>query len=341
MDKTNRAEEIRNKALELGFDSCGIIGIDAVYDYADKLKERMERIPESKPMLEYAYKYATPNQTYDWAKSIVVCVTRYGKYQVPEHLAGLIGKYYLFDYKLQGYTNECANHLEFEAYLGDLGLKAVRELHGVTAARWAAYKAGLGVIRKNNFFYSEHGGSWVIIETWLIDEELELIGASKQQECPEGCSKCMDACPTAALSRPYCTDMSTCITRLTWGIKCLPSEELRKKMGKWVYGCDECQDACPMNQSKWEQLESYPQLDALAKVISLEKLLTMDDKTLEQVLMPRFWFIRPETIWLWKANALRAMINCYVPEYEPFIRAACSDSDEKVREMANWALSLF
>ena len=34
---------------------------------------------------------------YPWAKSIIICTRRYGKYKIPKHLEGLIAKYYLVD----------------------------------------------------------------------------------------------------------------------------------------------------------------------------------------------------------------------------------------------------
>lgn len=141
-------------------------------------------------MLEPLRKYAFPEETYEWAKSVVVCITRYGKYKIPEHLEGLIGKYYLYDHKLQPSSKGFTDNDAFEAYLKELGLKTAKELHGVPSARWAAYKAGLGVIRKNNFFYTAHG-SWMIIDTWLIDQELELIETPDLPDCPENCTKCV------------------------------------------------------------------------------------------------------------------------------------------------------
>lgn len=327
---------IRNKALELGYDSCGIIKTDAVKEYADKLDERVACFPESKSSYENLYKYAFPEKAYAWAKSIIVCITRYGKYKIPDKISSMIGKYYLYDYKLQQYAKEYGANVKFEAYLNDLGLKTAKELHGVTSGRWAAAKAGLGVIRKNNFLYTKHG-SWVLIDTWLTDREMELTEKPNLPACPKTCSKCVDACPTGALSGPFCTNIGTCITRLTWGIRDLVPEELRDKMGTWIYGCDECQNACPLNKSTWEEVDEYPHLNELAEKITLEKIVTMDDQTFEQAFLPRFWFIRPETAWMWKTNALRAMVNSYEPKYEKSIREACQDNHEKVREMAAWA----
>jgi len=335
MNKNSIEVQIKNKALELGYHSCGIIKTDAVKEYAAKLEERIACFPASKPLYEPFHKYAFPQKNYEWAKSIVVCITRYGKYKIPEQIDNLIGKYYLYDYKLQNYSKEYASNVLFEAYLHDLGLKTAKELHGITSGRWAAFKAGLGVIRKNNFLYTKHG-SWVLIDTWLIDREMELIEKPDLPACPESCTKCIDTCPTCALSEPYCTDMGTCITRLTWGMKDLVPEDLRDKMGKRIYGCDECQNVCPMNKNTWHEAEEYPQLNELAEHITLERILSMDEKTFEQVFLPKFWFIRPETSWMWKTNALRAMVNSYQLKYEKYIREACNDNHEKVREMAVW-----
>ena len=231
MDHNNLAVRIKNQAAELGFDLCGIIKVDAVADYADRLEDRVKTFPESKPLYGFTVKFAQPQKIHDWARSIIVLGYHYGKYKVPESAEGLIGKYYLFDYKFQKYSKEFKNIALFESFLNGLGLKTHRETHGVTAARWAAMKAGLGVIRKNNFFYTRHG-SWVILETWLTDQEMEYHEEETLPPCPENCTKCIDTCPTGALAEPYATNMAECISFLTWGVNKLVPEHLRDKMGK-------------------------------------------------------------------------------------------------------------
>jgi len=332
----NLAVKIRNKALKLGFDSCGIIKVDAVGDYAERLEERIKKFPESKPILENLLRFAYPQKTNDWARSIIVCMYSYGKYKVPKGIDSLIGKYYLFDYKLQKYSKEYANIDLFESYLKDLGLKTARETHGVTAARWAALKAGLGVIRKNNFLYTRHG-SWVILDTWLTDQEMECRETEVLPPCPDNCTKCIDACPTGALMEPYATNMATCVSRLTWSVKDLAPEHLRNLMGKWLYGCDVCQDVCPINKNKWTEEEDYPNLNELANHISLEKIYEMDEETFLNYIQPKFWYINQDRAWLWKCNAIRAMANSYEAKYGDYIKKACHDNNENVREMAVWA----
>ena len=95
MNKDLSAQNIRDMAVSLGFESCGIIKLEALKEYEERLDERIVACPEAKPVLETLRKYAKLKENYDWAKSVIVCITRYGKYNVPESLEGLIGKYYL------------------------------------------------------------------------------------------------------------------------------------------------------------------------------------------------------------------------------------------------------
>lgn len=337
MNNSILAQNIRDIAVNMGFESCGIVKIEALEEYEEKLDERIEMCPASKPVLETLRKYARLKEYYTWAKSVIVCITRYGKYSVPEEFKGLIGKYYLYDHKLQPHSEMAANIISFENYLSSQGIRFYKELHGITSGRLAALKAGLGIIRKNNFLYTR-SGSWVIIDTWLIDCDMELIEPAQYGDCPEGCSKCIDACPTKALSKPYCTDLTTCITRLTWGINDLPPKELRDKMKAWIYGCDECQNVCPMNKFTWETGQNYPGLKELAERFSLENIHYMDENKLADDLLTKFSFIRSENLWIWKVNALRAMANSYKEEYEKYFIEAQRDENEKVREMANWII---
>lgn len=237
---------------------------------------------------------------------------------------------------MQKYDDGFTKKLSFGAFLKALGLKIADELHGITTARWSAAKAGLGIIRRNNFLYTKYG-SWVWIDTWMMDKELEYIETPDVPLCPENCTRCVDACPTCALSAPYSMNMGKCITCLTYNARGAAPENIRDKMGKWLYGCDGCQNACPMNKNKWEEAEDYPGLSELADYITLEKILQMDEKTFTEVICLKFWYIKPDSIWIWKCNALRAMANDYNEKYESYFKDACSDSNENVGKMALWA----
>lgn len=331
------AKEIEKMALSLGYHSCGIIKVDDVSDYADKLTERITRTPENKEKYSGFYSFAQPQKAHPWAKSIVVCVQRYGKYRVPPHTEGLIAKYYLMDGRRDENAPEYQTSVAFEQYLRSTGMQVKTERKfGLTALRWAAHKAGLGIIRRNNFFYADCG-SWVYLEAFLIDEELVLRHESALKPCPPECDRCIRACPTQSLSAPYTMSRATCISCLTtWDGDDLTTEPHSRQMGAWIYGCDACQDACPFNHKKWEEREEYPNLAELCSRISLTQLVTMEYDTLSAVIQPKFWYIGKDRLWKWKVNALNAMRNNYDPQYDEAIRCACDDENEHVRHMAHW-----
>jgi epoxyqueuosine reductase len=331
--------QIKNAALDMGYEKCGIVKISDMHGYKEKLEERIEKIPEAKGFYQSQYRFVHAQDTFPWAKSIVICVRKYAKYHVPEHLQGMIGKTYLFDSRADENSKDFQDSLKFEKYMQELGLRVETERKfGLTALRWAALKAGLGVIRRNNFFYTENG-SWLTLEAWLIDKELEEIETPKVRPCSEKCNLCIKACPSASLSQSYTMNPIACVSCITtFTGRDMPNERYREQIGCWVYGCDACQDACPMNKNRWEGTDEFPGLEEIGEKISLEKILEMDYEFLENVIQPKFWYIPKEDVWKWKVNAINAMVNNYKEQYKNSIYEACKDSHEKVREMAQCAI---
>jgi epoxyqueuosine reductase len=65
-------------------------------------------------------------------------------------------------------------------------------------ARWAAAKAGLGKFGHNNFIYSPEHGSYIWIDTWTVNKELDYDDMPEDaclSVCNEECHKCVKACP--------------------------------------------------------------------------------------------------------------------------------------------------
>lgn len=200
---------------------------------------------------------------------------------------------------------------------------------GITSPRWAAQEAGLGIIRKNNFFYTEKG-SYQHLEAFLIDEPLEHTFKSKLKPCSDKCRLCIQACPTHSLCGAYSMNRSTCVSDLTtWSGWDLRNESLHEHLGDWIYGCDACQDSCPHNKKSCQELEEYPGLEAIGRDFSLAWVVESDYEYLEQVLQPILWYIPPEKSWRYKTNALNAMLNHFRPEYYPAIQKACNDEKDE------------
>ncbi|MDD3846971.1 MAG: 4Fe-4S double cluster binding domain-containing protein [Syntrophorhabdaceae bacterium] len=335
----NREDRIREKALELGYEDCGIIRAGALAGYRDKLEERISRIPMGEKIYGAFRSYADPSAANPAIRSIVVVIVPSYVYDVPDEFDGVYGKAYMFDSRTDENAPFFRVRKEFAAFLESLGLTCtLGGDHGIPApARWAAYQAGLGTIRRNNFFYTEKG-SHNRIEMFAVDEELEFIRDVRLEDCPENCSECIEACPTHTLCAPYTMSMIGCISFQTslsvnMGMG-VPSPEMTEQIGGRLYGCDACQDACPFNNGRWTGGEEFPGLDSLAPSMRPENIMKASYDEIGKTLGRKYWYITPENLWKWKLNALTVMMNGYREEYKASIRLGLDDSNGSVRDFA-------
>jgi epoxyqueuosine reductase len=111
---------------------------------------------------------------------------------------------------------------------------------------WAA-RSGIGWIGKNTNLISRKYGSFVFIGELIVDLELEY-DVSIKDYCGT-CTRCIDACPTGAIVKPYLLDARKCISCFTVEYKEELPSEMKGKFENWVFGCDICQDVCPWNQN--------------------------------------------------------------------------------------------
>ncbi len=112
--------------------------------------------------------------------------------------------------------------------------------------RQFAQRAGVGWIGKNTMSINRELGSYYFLGEIVTTLEMEFDQPATSH-CGN-CTRCIDACPTGALSEPYRLDASKCISYLT--IENRQEEipqELHRQMGDWVFGCDICQQVCPHN----------------------------------------------------------------------------------------------
>jgi epoxyqueuosine reductase len=325
------SEEIKEKALALGYIKCGIIAAAGFPEYVRRLKKRIEQFPASEGFYNNLMPMAAPPEG---ARSIIVAAKGYAHYEIPEGIDGRIGKALLFDARI-AWSDGAKARAALVAFLEEKGVRAVS---GSVPARMAADAAGVGFFGWNNFIYSDVG-SYLWIETILVDTALDydeaLTAAEFKRACGESCRKCVDACPTGALSAPFTMNGPMCAAPQIFSPR-EPSEEMMEKLGVWQYGCDVCQDVCPMNQGKFGGDAVFPRLAEAVEYLSPEKILAMDEDTYKNVILPRFWYSGENGRWKWRANALRAMVNSGGAQYRGLIRDSLDDEDERVRRVARW-----
>ena len=285
---TVTASDIVDKAIELGFDNCGIIPVDMMCGYEVKLEERIERFPQTREKYESFRSSAHLPNMYPWAKAVVIASFWYGKYHIPNGVQDRVAKYYLTDGRRNANSQGYQTSVAFERYLMDCGFRVATDRDfGITALRWAGMQAGIGIIRKNNFFYTEKG-SYQYLEAFLIDRALQHIGENSVRPCAEKCNLCMRACPTGSLEAPYMMCRNTCVSCLTtWDGWDLRAEPLQNRFGKWIYGCDACQDACPYNKNAWKDTEKFPELEEWSSHFTYAEIVLSDYSWLRSVVQPK------------------------------------------------------
>jgi epoxyqueuosine reductase len=110
----------------------------------------------------------------------------------------------------------------------------------------AAMRAGLGWQGKHTNLVSRSFGSWLFLaEVFLA---LDLPPDEPEGDHCGTCSRCIEVCPTGAITGPYRLDARACISYLTIEHKGPIPRVYRAALGNRIFGCDDCLAVCPWNK---------------------------------------------------------------------------------------------
>ena len=112
--------------------------------------------------------------------------------------------------------------------------------------RALARNGGLGWIGKHTCLVDKDGGSWFFLGEIYLDLALP-VDPPATMHCGT-CVRCIDVCPTGAITAPHRLDARRCISYLTIEHEGSIDPELRPLMGNRIFGCDDCQLVCPWNK---------------------------------------------------------------------------------------------
>lgn len=260
-ERARRAEAIKQKAGELGFDKVGVVAAEALDAEVGHFREWLRRGYHG----EMAYLArdpegrTSPHHIFPEAKSVVVVALNY--YTAHQHEVSAAGG---------NGANEKVGKVSRYAWGDDyhdvLGAK-LRELLGWIKGRWPetagkvcvdiqstmdkawAVRAGLGWQGKHTNVITRELGSWVFIGELLLNLELDYETEEIADQCGS-CTLCIDACPTNAIAEPYVVDANLCISHATIESRAAEiREDVASHLEGWLYGCDICQDVCPWNHT--------------------------------------------------------------------------------------------
>src|SRR5437764_3339944 len=138
-----------------------------------------------------------------------------------------------------------------------------------------AAAAGIGWHGKSTMLLNRELGTWFFLAEILTT--LEFAPDALQKNYCGHCTRCIDACPTGAITAPYQVDARRCISYLTIELKGAIPPELRPLIGDRIYGWDDCLDACPWNRfARVSRETAFARRPEIARM-KLRDYLSLDD----------------------------------------------------------------
>lgn len=275
MGKNLLSEKIRNLADSTGIDTLGFAEVSEFSDYA------LNSSPRRNPKL------SLPD-----AKTIIVAGVYIGGLTLPvwtNPWYGRTSRLYLSEFFL-----DVVKPLEpIINLLKNQGYKAIvcddsKEDGSILPLKLAAIRAGLGWQGKHTLLISKKYGTFLALGGIITNADLEHNTKEEPNHCHK-CGKCQQACPLAALNKPYVLDRKKCLSNLLQNAD-LP-ENAQAIMENRVGDCEICQQACPWNKKHldhplathmtelfqkkikdWETFYYLPDLIALSEEEYREKL---------------------------------------------------------------------
>lgn len=257
--KYRNTQTIKSIAKDLGFDFCGVSKAEFLEKEAPRLEKWLNENKHGKMsyMENHFDKRLDPRLLVPGAKSVVSLLfnyynpTKQEDPTVPKISQYAYGEDYHFVVKRKLKTFFTRIHDE----IGEVDGRVFVDSAPVMDKAWAE-KSGIGWIGKNANLINKKRGSFFFIAELILD--LELNPDTPDKDHCGTCTRCIDACPTSAIEKPYVVNGSKCISYLTIELKdeIIPSE-FKENMDNWMFGCDICQDVCP-----WNRFSTPHQVDA-------------------------------------------------------------------------------
>ncbi|MGD7652698.1 MAG: tRNA epoxyqueuosine(34) reductase QueG [Verrucomicrobiales bacterium] len=331
---THSAAQIKSRAAELGFDDCRIArASEATHasnfhswiangNHADMAW--MERTPERR---------TDPRNVLENCKSVITLATNYFTGETPNPVDYRIARY--------SWNNDYHDLIKKRLKQFNQTLEALGGIQrdyvdtGPVLERDFATDAGLGWNGKSTVQIHRKLGTWFFLAEILTT--LELPADPPFGDHCGKCTRCIDACPTRAITAPHTVDARRCISYLTIEHKGPIPEEFREAIGDRIYGCDACLDACPWN--RFAKASSEAGFHARQSIFdhTLRDFLSLDDEQFRTLFAksPIKRTKRPRFL----RNVCIALGNTGSSADLPALTRAAADPDPLISEHAIWAIN--
>lgn len=335
------SEAIRAKALDLGFDVCGIADAQAPWDAGHHLQAFIDdgRHGSMDWMATTIDRRSHPQAMWPDAKSAVMLGVNYGPETDPmlalaDRARGAISVYAHGEDYHEPIKKRLKTLAGWIAQSETCQVKVFVDTAPLME-KPLAQRAGLGWQGKHTNLVSRTYGSWLFLGVILTD--LDLPGDTAAQDHCGACTRCIDVCPTNAFPAPYQLDARRCLAYLNNEHAGPFSPEFRAAMGNRIYGCDDCLAVCPWNKFASEAREARFHARDELRSPTLATLAGLTDPAFRALFskspvkrIGRDRFLR---------NVLYAIGNSGEPALMQAVQPNLSDASPLVRSAAVWAAS--
>jgi epoxyqueuosine reductase len=340
--------QIVTLARELGFDLCRFARADAP-EHAAEFRDWLDRgeSGEMNYLIRNAEKRCDPQQVLPGGKTVVVLALNYFQGRPvaapvsPANSAagtaattpgGRIARYAwgddyhkLIEKKLAVLDHFLRQHGGSQKYYVDTGPMLERD---------HAAAAGIGWHGKSTMLLNRQLGTWFFLAEILTT--LEFVPDPPQKNYCGSCTRCIDACPTGAITAPHQVDARLCISYLTIELKGSIPVGLRPMIGDRIYGCDDCLDACPWNRFAKVSRETAFAMRPEIAGMKLRDYLSLDEEKFRRL-------FRDSPIKRTKRRGLLrnvcvALGNVGTNDDLPALEKVAADVEPLISEHAQWAI---
>ncbi|MBI3555119.1 MAG: tRNA epoxyqueuosine(34) reductase QueG [Deltaproteobacteria bacterium] len=242
--------EIKEKARQLGFELVGIAAaddpalIDAVARYSDWVARGYGATMDY--LRRHTELKAQPEKLLPGWKSVVCVGLLYGAGSSESQKAENGAEVSLYTRGADYHEVVGTRLVEFAEWLQARGVtsRPFVDSEPVLDRFWAS-RAGLGWIGRNAMLINRKAGSYFFIGGLLLNVALDADEPGIDH-CGR-CRKCIEACPTVAITEDRFIESGKCIAYHTIENRGVVPESVMAATGSWIAGCDICQRVCPWN----------------------------------------------------------------------------------------------
>lgn len=271
MDKFELTQFLFSEAKKLGFSNIAVAKAEQMDEEAKKLEHWLNKNHQGEMhyMENHFDKRIDPRKLVDGAKSVISLAYNYYTDKKQDDCEAPKFSTYAFGEDYHQVIKEKLKSLldKIREKTGDINGRCFVDSAPVLERDWAK-RSGLGWTGKNTMLIHPKMGSFFFLAEIILDIEFDYQSPIKDY-CGT-CRKCIDACPTEAISeKGYLLDASKCISYFTIELRGEIPSEMKDKFDNWVFGCDICQDVCPWN--RFSKPHQEPAFEPKGEFISMRK----------------------------------------------------------------------